>query len=69
LDHLAQSGIAPDVFSCSNQEAMNCQQLFNLNQQLAALLENYTSEKEVEVLRIQVAIKDHERFWHPHNCK
>ena len=48
---------------------MTCKTLFNLYQQLTTVLANYTSEKEAEVLRIRVAIKDHKRFWHPNHCE
>jgi hypothetical protein len=41
---------------------MNCSKMLALRKQLAS------AKTEDEALRIQVAIKDHKIFWHPHNC-
>ena len=42
---------------------MNCKKMVDLRKQLAE------AKTEQEALKIQVAIKDHVFFWHPHNCQ
>jgi len=39
-----------------------------LREQRDAMLANYRPNMEPELAKTCAAMKDHQNFWHPHNC-
>ena len=48
---------------------MNCSKMDALREQRDVMLSNYKPQMEPELARISAAMKDHQNFWHPHNCE
>ncbi|MCU1301590.1 MAG: hypothetical protein JWQ87_1874 [Candidatus Sulfotelmatobacter sp.] len=46
----------------------SCSKMDELREQRDVMLSNYHPKMEVELSKICAAIKDHQNFWHPHNC-
>jgi hypothetical protein len=45
-----------------------CSKMDELREQRDVMLANYHPKMEVELANICAAIRDHQMFWHPHNC-